>query len=90
MEGEITFTEAAIFMTTSGRRAGHYIARCARENCGYFGKLYSYPPKAGLVIRKPVPLENKYDQIGVPLWSYPRRGIIHRSVRNDCLLIGMR
>jgi hypothetical protein len=45
MEGEITFTEAAIFMATSGHCTGHYIARCARGNCGYFGKPYSYPPR---------------------------------------------
>jgi hypothetical protein len=32
--------EAAIFMATSGRYAGFYVAQCAKGECGYFGELF--------------------------------------------------
>jgi hypothetical protein len=32
------FVEAAIYMVSVGPHAGQYIASCARDLCGYFGK----------------------------------------------------
>jgi hypothetical protein len=33
------FVEAAMYMPVTGPFAGQYIATCARDKCGYFGKL---------------------------------------------------
>lgn len=33
------FVEAAMYMPSTGPFAGQYIATCARDQCGYFGKL---------------------------------------------------
>lgn len=38
IEEQTGFTEAAIVMTVSGRRAGQYVARCAKGRCRYFGE----------------------------------------------------
>jgi hypothetical protein len=72
--GEVTFTEAAIFMETSGRRAGQYLARCARDSCGYLSKPFRICFRGPFDDRKPVPLESVYPKLGVPLRLYPRRG----------------
>lgn len=34
-------TEAAIFLVTTGRLAGEYVAACAQSKCRYWGKLSS-------------------------------------------------
>src|ERR1700676_552669 len=36
------YTEAAMFMSASGVFAGKYVARCAKERCGYLGKSNFY------------------------------------------------
>jgi hypothetical protein len=35
------FVEAPIYMALVGPCAGEYVASCARDRCGYFGKLFS-------------------------------------------------
>ena len=36
--GADDFTEAALVVTTRGEMFGEYVAQCARNMCGYFGK----------------------------------------------------
>jgi hypothetical protein len=36
-EEQLIFTESAIVLVLSGRRAGQYVARCAQGKCGYYG-----------------------------------------------------
>ncbi|THH09488.1 hypothetical protein EW146_g8670 [Bondarzewia mesenterica] len=51
-EGQRAFTEAAIFMLTSGSRTGQYVAQCAQDECGYkvfMEKLYE---KSGVLVRR--------------------------------------
>lgn len=38
-QGRPIFTEAAIFIATSGPFAGEYIAKCAKGDCGYLGQV---------------------------------------------------
>jgi hypothetical protein len=38
LRGDDDFTEAALVLVTRGRLSGEYIAKCARNICGYFGK----------------------------------------------------
>jgi hypothetical protein len=33
------FVEAAIYMASDGEHAGHFVATCAKDECGYFGTL---------------------------------------------------
>jgi hypothetical protein len=33
------FVEAAIYVAGTGTFAGEYVASCAQDQCGYFGKL---------------------------------------------------
>jgi hypothetical protein len=37
------FVEAAIDMATDGEEAGQFVARCAKDECGYFCQsMYAY------------------------------------------------
>jgi hypothetical protein len=40
------FVEAAMYMATQGAQTGQYVATCANDQCGYFGKFdfLPYPP----------------------------------------------
>jgi hypothetical protein len=31
------FIEAAMYIASRGEHAGHYVATCAKSECGYFG-----------------------------------------------------
>jgi hypothetical protein len=40
--------EAAMFIKTKGPFSGKYIARCAKEECGYFGQsLFTHLVQVG-------------------------------------------
>ena len=40
--GQYAFTEAAMVMETSGRYVGQYVASCACDSCGYYGKTVTH------------------------------------------------
>ena len=40
VHGEDDITEAALVLVTHGRLSGEYIAKCARNLCGYFGERF--------------------------------------------------
>jgi hypothetical protein len=39
---EPDFVEAAIYMVPAGPLSGEYVAGCARDRCGYFGKRFGW------------------------------------------------
>jgi hypothetical protein len=68
------FTEAAIYRATQGQPLGEYVAGCARNACGYFGKPHGFYKWNSLTCVILVYLERIYDKGGVPVRSYPLRG----------------
>ena len=77
-ENEADFVEAAVYRATSGPLAGQYVASCARELCGYFGKYTTASRVRG---RSPVSLavvhmERLYNFLGLYITTYPPRGMI--------------
>lgn len=51
----VEFVEAAMFMAVTGVRAGHYVARCARDICGYEANLESgFSYRGSLLQRYPI------------------------------------
>lgn len=66
-----------MFIETIGTHSGLYVAKCAKNECGYYGQ--SSPPltlegnihPASCI---PVLLEQIYSQLGVPGKKYPHRG----------------
>jgi len=80
-ENQPDFVEAAIYMATDGPLAGKYVASCARDLCGYFGK-----PRPNCRLRGTrlslfrfhfvVNLEQFCDNFSLHINTYPRRGMI--------------
>jgi len=67
------FVEAAIYMASDGGQAGKYIATCAKDECGYYGRSSCASVRSNMFLTYyQVPLENFYDKPG-PVQSYPRQ-----------------
>jgi hypothetical protein len=83
-EEQRAFMEAAIFVVTSGRVSGEYVAGCAQGNCGYFGKLLMHLSNLYLATQTPaqVYMERIHNKIGVPVKAYPPRGKAPDSINN--------
>jgi hypothetical protein len=67
------YTEAAMFIATSGTNCGRYVVACATGSCGYIGQYLS-GPDVDVSHRVTVVLEDIYDKIGVWIKVYRRRG----------------
>jgi hypothetical protein len=81
---EATPNEVAILIETVGAYSGEYVAKCAKNECGYFGE--SAPPtfqqghSGSTSLFATVPLERLYDQVGLRGKTYPLRGKSQNSV----------
>jgi len=73
-ESQPDIVEAAIYMVSEGDHGGQYVAACAKDECGYFGKSNTaavYVPTF-LTCHHQVPLEQFYDRPD-PIRCYVRR-----------------
>lgn len=71
------FVEAAIYEVPAGERyAGQWVASCARDRCGYFGKPPEFRKriKGAYQLTLSVAMERYYDQNGIRIRCYTRRG----------------
>ena len=84
------YTEASIFLATSGMSRGKYVAACATGQCRYWGKYLSHSFSqrclTNLVSMSIVCLEDHYHILGLLVRRYPRRGKLPSFVR--LVLIG--
>jgi hypothetical protein len=67
------FVESAIYMVGHGRYTGEYVAACAEDHCGYFGKPFGQPSLMVLTGCS-VFMERLYHKRGLPVRRYPLRG----------------
>jgi hypothetical protein len=80
----VTSNEVAILIETVGAYSGEYVARCAKNECGYFGEwmppTFQQGHSGSTSLLATVPLERLYDQVGLRCKMYPLRGKSQNSV----------
>jgi hypothetical protein len=68
------YTETAILLCTEGQFVGEYIATCANDRCGYFGKVSSTSVSSYFSLMfYPVCLERMYDRSSLHVRRYSLR-----------------
>jgi hypothetical protein len=73
--GERDFVESAIYMVGHGRHAGEYVAACAIDECGYFGKRIKHKLHDRMALTgSSVFMERVYFNRGLPIRRYALRG----------------
>jgi hypothetical protein len=70
------FVEAAIYVVSTGALSGEYVASCALEKCGYFGRSFELPVNGKLPLTSIIQvfMERLHNKHGLPIRCYPRRG----------------
>jgi len=69
--------EVAVLIETEGPYSGEYVAKCAKDECGYLGQFSSplqLEENSHQVFHLPVLLERIFSRNGVPVKKYARRG----------------
>jgi hypothetical protein len=74
-ENQPDFVEAAIYEVEAGSAyQGEYVASCARNQCGYFGKLLGSPVRNAMLNGSKAFIERTYNKRGLHIKQYRRRG----------------